>query len=342
MTLPSDPLQLSDLPEPILVVGGYGYRNTGDEAILAGLLNTLAGRRVTVVSRAPAETSALHGVPAVGLSGAVAALRRHRSVLIGGGGLFGRDVGRIGRMLPLFGLLAAGVGRTLVVDGVGIDPGVSGISQLTLRRVLTRAQGVTVRDSASSRLLREWGIACSVADDLSARMPAAPARIGRDLLRAAGVDPKRPAIGLCLTAVNQSLTPSVAAAILDLIDRQPDLQFCLVPLSQHPYVTSHNDLVLARALQSSCPKLKIVEGMVHPSRVLSIFGALDAVVAMRYHAFLFAERAGTPLVPIAYAPKNIAWLDERGLRPVAPTGRALRRALRRALATPSPALSAAS
>ena len=47
------------------MVGAYGYRNVGDEAILAGLLTTLGGRRVTVVSRSPAETSALHGVPAI-------------------------------------------------------------------------------------------------------------------------------------------------------------------------------------------------------------------------------------------------------------------------------------
>ncbi len=53
------------LPDPVLVVGGYGYRNVGDEAILASLLRALEGRRVTVVSRLPAETTAMHGVRAV-------------------------------------------------------------------------------------------------------------------------------------------------------------------------------------------------------------------------------------------------------------------------------------
>ena len=330
------------MPEPILVVGAYGYRNTGDEAILAGLLTTLAGRRVTVVSRSPAETSALHGVPAIGLEGAVAALRRHRTVLIGGGGLFGRDMGRIGRLLPLYGLLAAALGRTLVVDGVGVDGDLSGVNRLLVRRLLRSAQRVTVRDLASARLLREWGIACLVAGDLSEHMPAAPARTGRDLLRAAGVDEKGPVIGLCLTAVNDALTPSVATAVLDLVDRRPDMQFCLIPLSQHPYLEAHNDLVLARRLRASRPQLKIVEGVHHPSKVLSLIGALDAVVAMRYHAFLFAERAGIPLVPIAYAPKSTAWLDERRLRSVAPVGRALARAVARAVARSQPAASQAS
>ncbi|MDP9469004.1 MAG: polysaccharide pyruvyl transferase family protein [Chloroflexota bacterium] len=317
--------------EPILVVGAYGYRNTGDEAILAGLLTTLAGRRVTVVSRSPAETTALHGVAAVGLHGAVPALRRHRTLLIGGGGLFGRDVGRIGRLLPIFGLLAAALGRQVIVVGVGVDAGMTGTHRLLVRRLLRAADQVTVRDEASARLLREWGIAPLVEEDLSARMAPASARIGRSLLRGAGVDERRPVIGLCLTAVNDSLTPGVMAAAADLMQRHPESQFCFIPMSQHPFVERHNDLLLARSLQAISPGLKIVEGTHHPATLLSLVGALDAVVAMRYHALLFAERAGIPLIPIAYADKSIAWLGERRLRAVEPTGRALSRAVVKSL-----------
>lgn len=315
------------LAEPILVVGAYGYRNVGDEAILAGLLTTLGGRRVTVVSRSPAETSALHGVSAIPLAGAVPALRRHRTVLIGGGGLFGRDMGRIGRMLPLFGLLARALGRRLIVEGVGVDAGMSGLHRSLVRRLLRAADRVTVRDEASVRLLRGWGIAPLVAEDLSARMAPAPAKVGRGLLRAAGVEERRPVIGLCLTAVNDALTPSLTAAISDLTESHPELQFCFLPMSQHPFVERHNDLLLARSLRAANPRLKILEGAHHPAAVASLFGALDAVVAMRYHAYLFAERTGVPLIPIAYADKSLAWLEERGLEAVEPSGEALSRAL---------------
>lgn len=315
------------LAEPILVVGACGYRNVGDEAILAGLLTTLGGRRVTVVSRSPAETSALHGVSAIPLAGAIPALRRHRTVLIGGGGLFGRDMGRIGRMLPLYGLLATALGRRLVVDGVGVDAGMAGLHRALVRRLLRAADQVTVRDQASARLLRGWGIAPLVEEDLSARMAPAPARSGRSLLRGAGIDERRPVVGLCLTAVDGALITALAAAIPDLVTRHPELQFCFVPMSQHPFVEHHNDLLLARSLRAECPQLKIVEGAPHPAAVLSLFGALDAVVAMRYHAYLFAERTGVPLIPIAYADKSLAWLKERGLPPVEPSGEALSRAL---------------
>ncbi len=318
-------------PQPILVVGAYGYRNAGDEAILAGLLHTLAGRRVTVVSRSPAETEALHGVSAIGLASAVGALRRHRSVLIGGGGLFGRDMGRIGRLLPLYGLLAVALGRTIRIEGVGIDPDLTGVHRLLLRRLFRAAAAVTVRDQASAAVVREWGIEVAVADDLSAHMPAAPADIGRGLLSAAGVDDKRRVVGLCLTAVNGAMTPRVSAAVLELMKRHPELEFCFIPMSQHPYLERHNDLVLARRLQESWPPLKIVQGAHHPSSLLSLFGSLDAVVGMRYHSLLFAERAGVPLVPLSYAAKSDAWLAERRLRAVAPTAASLSRAIARIL-----------
>ena len=58
----------------------------GDEAILAGLLSRLGERRVTVVSRDPEETRRLYRAEAVGMREAAPALRRHRSVIIGGGG----------------------------------------------------------------------------------------------------------------------------------------------------------------------------------------------------------------------------------------------------------------
>jgi len=319
------------LPDPILVVGAYGYRNVGDEAILAGLLTTVAGRRVTVVSRSPAETSALHGVDAIPIQRALHALRAHRTVLIGGGGLFGSDIGRIGRALPAFGILARSLGRTVRVEGVGVDPAIGGAQRRLVRRLLRDADAVTVRDDASARLIDSWGIDARVAGDFSALMPEVASRIGRDLLRAAGVDQRRPVIGLCLTSVNASVTPAMTSAIVALIRRHPELQFCFIPMSQHPFVDDHNDLILAGSLQARCPELKVLPGAHHPAAVLSVFSALTAVVAMRYHGLLFAERAGIPLIPVSYADKCLAWLSERGMRPVEPSLRALSRALAAAL-----------
>ncbi len=62
----------------------------------------------------------------------------------------------------------------------------------------------------------------------------------------------------------------------------------------------------------------MLDGPLPPDLVLATIGELSALVAMRYHAMLFAERAGVPLIPISYADKTERWVTEHGLRSVRP------------------------
>jgi L-malate glycosyltransferase len=319
------------LGDPILVVGAYGYGNVGDEAILAGLLAKIGDRPVTVVSRQPDETRRLHGVASVGIGGAAAALLRHRSVIIGGGGLFGRDMGAVGRLLPIFGLTAVGLGRPVLVEGVDVDADLSPTARRLVPPFMRRAALVTVRDRRSVAILSAWGVRADLAPDLSGWMPMAPHADGRAILRAAGVETRRPVVGLALTGVQPGPADAAVSAVAGAMDAMPEVQFCFIPMSRHPRVPAHDDLVLARRLRERQPRLAIVEEAGHPSVTLSAFSQLTAVVSMRYHAMLFADRVGVPLVPLVYAEKNARWLAERGLSAVPPAEAPVVAALRDAL-----------
>src|SRR5690606_39424731 len=76
----------------VVVAGWSGTANLGDELLLRALLQRLAARDLgaVVVSRDPAATTALHGVPSLGLAdlpGLVRALRRSRGFVLGPGGI---------------------------------------------------------------------------------------------------------------------------------------------------------------------------------------------------------------------------------------------------------------
>ncbi len=319
---------IEGIPEPILVLGACGYRNVGDEAILAGLLRQIGpDRRVTVVSRMPAETAALHGVQAISLRGSVGALRGHRSLIIGGGGLFGRDMGALGRLIPLYGLLASSLGMKVAIQGVGIDLEMRPVAASLLRRLGRRAAAFSVRDERSAEVLADWGLTAEVVPDLSASVEPSAAVRGRDLLRLAGIDPRRPVVGLALTAVRAHQVAALEAAVAACIAGLPDVQFCFIPMSQHPFVPAHNDLQLGRRLQLRSPRLAILEGSLRPEDVMAVFGSLSAAVCMRYHSLLFAARASTPIIPVPYAPKCEAWLDEHSLQGVPLEGVALATAI---------------
>jgi polysaccharide pyruvyl transferase WcaK-like protein len=175
---------------------------------------------------------------------------------------------------------------------------------------------ISVRDHRSAEVLAEWGIRADVLPDLSAGIAPAPARRGSELLRRAGIDPKRPVVGLALTAMRADQTAALETAVAHCIAELPDVQFCFVPMSQHPFAHTHNDLLLGRRLQRRSPSLAVLDGSLRPEEVMAVFSRLTAAVCMRYHSLLFAERAGTPIVPVPYAPKCEAWIDEHGLEGV--------------------------
>jgi L-malate glycosyltransferase len=324
--------------ERTLVVGGYGYGNVGDEAILAGLLARLGTDDVVVLSRDPDETAHLHGVRAVGIRQALFALRDCRNVLIGGGGLFGRDMGLVGRTLPVVGLAARALGRQILVEGVDLDDRLSPTARRLVPALLRRAERVTLRDRRSIEIARGWGVRAELVADLSDAMPAAPLEAGIGLLERAGVDTDRPVVGLALAAVRPALWARTRRGVAAAMDAMPDVQFCFVPMSRHPSVRSHDDLRAAYELQAGQPRLRIIEERAHPATVLAAFGALDAIVAMRYHAMLFADRAGIPLMAVPYAEKNLRWLSDRGRDAIAPPAsvQTLREALNERPAEPIP------
>jgi polysaccharide pyruvyl transferase WcaK-like protein len=319
--------------KPMLVVGGYGYRNAGDEAILAGLLKLTGRDGVTVVSRSPAETAAIHDVHSISIAAAAPAMPRHRGLLIGGGGLFGADMGLLGRLLPLGGIAAAAAGREVALIGVGIDRRMPRSTRQLLRWLGGRARSVVVRDGEAREVLAGLGIEAVVRPDLSSLVGSAGPQLGRRLLEASGMQPtRRPVVGLALTAVDPRLAERVERAVLAAVDALPEVDFALLPMSRHPFVAAHNDEVFARRLAAAQPRLRILPPPDDPARLLGLFEALGAAVCMRYHSLLFAERAAIPMVPVAYAEKCRHWLGERGLESLEPSPDAFTAAVRVALA----------
>jgi polysaccharide pyruvyl transferase WcaK-like protein len=301
-------------PRPTLVVGGYGYRNAGDEAILAGLLRLIGRDGVTVMSRSPVETAATHGVRSVSPARVPLELRSHPGIIIGGGGLFGRDMGLLGRFLPVAGLAAAAAGRRVALLGIGVDREMAGPTASVVGALGRRATAVVVRDLESQASLASIGVEALCRPDLSAAVPSAGRAAGLRHLELAGLDPgRRPVVGLSLTAVDDDLGAEVARAIPALVAARPDLDFCLLPMSRHPFVAGHNDEVFARRLMAASPRLKLLVPPDDPAEVLGIFEAFSAAVCMRYHSLLFAERAGIPIIPVAYAEKCRHWLAERSM-----------------------------
>ncbi len=314
-----------------LIAGYYGFGNTGDEAILAAILDGLHGRsptaRAVVISGDPADTERRHGVEAIPWRDVAAIRRAVRGcdlVLVGGGGLFqdhwGVDPGSL--LTPNhYGIsfyagpavLAALEGKPLALLGLGFGPLVSSEARRMVRGVCEASAFLSVRDAESRDLLVASGVeAVRITLSADPAFALAPARrSGAELLRAAGVEPDSPpplvAVALrpwALGADPERWEAEVAGALDRLIEKTGGT-LLFVPFQKSARADEDDASVAARVRRRLSQGAHAVEvpRPLSPSETRGLLASCDLVVAMRLHAAVFAVSGGVPLVGIGYDPK---------------------------------------
>lgn len=309
----------------VLLVGGYGAGNLGDEAILCGLLSALppSVTTLTVVSHDPTETVADHadeppdGVDLRAVRPTPGALFHHLlavdAVVVGGGGIFSRYMGPYAAKLPAFALAAIALGKPVHWAAVGVYESTPKRVVRPLVAALARSDSVTVRDPASLDTLTRWGVPnVRLVDDPATWLSASPTN-GRTLLADAGVDPDRPVLAIAARRVaDPDRSDRLFEAYREIAATYADRGWQLVylPFCRHPSEPVERDQQVCVALAARCG------GRVLPvataTDLLDVVAACDALVATRLHAMLFAHVAETPFVAVAYATKVQSLLDELG------------------------------
>jgi polysaccharide pyruvyl transferase WcaK-like protein len=281
----------------------------------------------------PEETERIHGVHAIAPLRAPLELLSHSAVIIGGGGIFSGHMGQMSRLLPVMSLVAWLARKRVAYYGVGVYNSTPNWVKKTLRLAMRKANLVTVRDTPSIETLTAMGVKAELRPDLATLLEPKPFPASASAMRAFERKPGRPLVGLCLTATDTALGEAMDRAVPEVVSRMPDADFVFIPMSQHPVINSHNDMLMAMAIQESAPRMRILDGYHHPGAVMDAIGRLDAAVCMRFHSMVFAERMGTPIVPVSYAEKTLSWLEERGVQSVEPNAETLTGAIRRALSS---------
>jgi polysaccharide pyruvyl transferase CsaB len=157
----------------ILIFGNYGGQNWGDEAILKGLLSNIDPVRfaVTVVTSNPTHTKNMHGVSSVspppfgirslfggGIRKTIRALESADVVLFGGGGLFQDREKKAIRLWGWYHFFASIFAKKIIFVGNSVGPLNSKRSRKIARKAFEKTRFVSVRDSASKKILADIGI----------------------------------------------------------------------------------------------------------------------------------------------------------------------------------------
>jgi polysaccharide pyruvyl transferase CsaB len=295
----------------IVISGYYGFGNTGDEAVLAGMLaafHEALDVSIMVLSADPERTVRDHAdVQAVHRWRPLDVFRAIKSadVFISGGGSLIQDV--TSAMSPRYYLallrLAQMMRRKTMVYAQGVGPLEHESTRRAVVKAFSRADAITVRDEDSRSLLESIGVkraAQVVADPaflvgpdtssadavLAERGLARGSFIGVSLRSWPGHEEWRPA--LCKGIGQAAAELSVRAAVIPM--QEPD-DAAGVDIDGAAVLSAQGDPGLAKGFISRC----------------------GLVVGMRLHSLIFAAGTATPFLPVVYDPKVASFARAAGV-----------------------------
>lgn len=294
----------------VVISGYYGFANAGDEAMLAAIIGSLQDMipdvSITVITGNCAMTRENHHVQAVhrfNLFGIIKAIASSNILISGGGSLLQDVTSARSLYYYLFIMrLALWLHKPVMLYAQGIGP-VRGVkARRAVRAVLQRVSMIGVRDADSKQELRDMGVTkppVVVTADAVLSMHRVDTKIGFHILKQAGVTGIRRRIGIAVRNwQNQTAYKDAIAAAADALQAQYDCRIIFVPM-QYPADVSAGEDIAAR-MQGEATVLK---GRYNTVEFMSLMGCMDAVIANRLHALIFASIMDVPVTAISYDPK---------------------------------------
>lgn len=295
------------------VLGSYGGRNLGDEAILTGLLADLRQHepdaRIIVFSRNPAHTALAHpeveAVPWEGVSRVDSSqvLNQLDLLVLGGGGiLYDKEARRYLRVVRV----AQERGLPLLTYAVGVGPLTDGVDTGMVRETLAQAVEVTVRDQESRMVLEEAGLVNPITVTGDPAFLLTPEEFPAQWLREEGVPAGSRLVGLSVREPGRAAERldvdgyhRLLAQIGDFLVHRIDAHVLFVPMERDDIRHSHG--VLSHMIAAD--RGRILHGDYRPAQILGLMRHFDLAVGMRLHFLIFAAMMNTPFLPLPYAGK---------------------------------------
>ena len=305
------------LPEHRIVLSGYyGFSNSGDEAILSSILDSINRKcqssEVTVLSRKPELTARTYGCRAVerfNFLGVYKALKRCDVLISGGGSLFQDRTSTRSLLYYAFIVYAAEkMGKRVMIYANGIGPVTKERNRRIVSKVVNRADIITLRDSYSLEELRDMGVwreDIHITADPAFLIKAAPMDKINEIFRQKGVPLDKPIIMISIREWDsvQGFTKKIAM-LCDALKNKYDCNIVFLAM-QIP-----DDVVISRKTMELMENSAYILDEAYTSEELvGIIGKASLSVAMRLHALIFSAKMGVPFVGIVYDPKVKYYLD---------------------------------
>lgn len=312
---------LSELSGNVLVVGGYGAGNVGDEAILRGLLRDASSSidTLSIVTHNEEQTRRLHSdfVPEsttyrpidASIINLTSALVQHDHIIIGGGGIFSRYMGPYAKKIPYYTLLAKMIRKSVHWTALGVYPSTPHHVLLPLKSVMNISESITVRDPISLTTLHDIPNVELVPDPAFFLEPNQES--GRRILKQSGLDGGDQIVGIAAREVmnktnNKRLTTALRETARKLINRGYKIIF--TPFCTHPTERIEQDEIICQKLANEFPEAVMIQ-QDDPEKLLGLVSTLDGMITTRLHSMIFSLKAEIPFASVEYSSKVSSLLE---------------------------------
>lgn len=289
----------------ILMLGAFGQRNVGDEALCSSLCAALDEHEIVIASADPQATTELHHRAAIPARPRAIAREVELAdvVVVGGGTVFKSlhpSTGRFAHALLANTLMLTTWARwrstPVAFVGVGADELRGGVARGLARRIAPRAALLVLRDEESASVMAGAGV-------------TPPFWIGADpawqMFRNARPERARhqhgpPRVTVALSHLAGRAGDDVAGRLADALAGMHDDGW---EIALQPWQSGDGDLEVARRIRERIPAARLEPVPDDLTAAAQRFAADDLVVAMRFHALVAAGAAGTRTLALAHEPK---------------------------------------
>lgn len=303
----------------ILISGYYGFKNSGDDALLMAILNDIKRYKespnIVVLSANPKETTKHYRVKAINRLNPFAVMKHMKKadLLISGGGTLIQDTTSTKSLIYYLGVISLAIknGLKVMLYSNGIGPLNSKSNIKRARKVLNKTDIITLRDPEALEVLKSIGVTepeILVSADPVLGMDIADKEHGRKLLNEMGIPAER-VLGVSVrrTKDTNQAFERVIAKMCDYAAEKYGYHVVFVPMQ------ANKDEAISRSIMSKMTSsASIVDKRLNVNDIISVVAAMDMCIGMRLHSLIYAAGGSVPLIGIAYDPKIRSFMDYIG------------------------------
>lgn len=305
--------------DEILISGYYGFKNSGDDALLKSIIDDLKKYKespnIVVLSANPKETTRTYRVKAINRF-SIPQIYRHMKkadMLISGGGTLIQDRTSTKSLLYYLNIIKAAKdqGLKVMLYSNGIGPLCRQSNIRYTQKILDEVDLITLRDRESMETLQKIGVSkpkILLTADPALTLSVPDRSVGKRILHEAKVPDKR-LMGISVRKWNtlHSDFENIIARVCDRAAAEYGLYPVFLPMQ------ASKDMGISKSIMSKMKeKASIIENHPTVDDMLSVVGCMDFCIGMRLHTLMYAAINSVPLIGLIYDPKISSFMRNTG------------------------------